>query len=187
MGALIGITGYAGSGKDTIGDWFVSRRHAHQYSFALPIKVGICAAFSLPFDVFVDRRLKEMPIEGIGKSPRELAQTLGTEWGRTHVGNDIWVIAAERKLKQLGHWGDGLTVITDVRFENEAAWIRKHGSLIHVTRPGANGSVGVHNHASEAGILPVAGDIALLNGGSIQDLYLKLEQAFPFAMEQAVN
>jgi hypothetical protein len=40
-------------------------------------------------------------------------QTLGTEWGRNLIADDLWVKSAIRRA------GDLRTVITDVRFPNE--------------------------------------------------------------------
>ena len=38
--------------------------------------------------------LKEQPIPGLQRSYRELAQTLGTEWGRQLQGEDFWLRCA---------------------------------------------------------------------------------------------
>ena len=59
-------------------------------------------------------------------------------------------------------------IITDVRFENEADWIRKNGGhVIHLTRGEAPA---VREHASEAGVTMGDGDYAYQNDGSLPDL-----------------
>lgn len=176
---IIGITGRARSGKDTIGRWFRDHRDAYVVNFAWPIKVAIERAFSLPPEVWNGPE-KERELEWLGRSPRYLAQTLGTEWGRNLVGHDVWIAALEHRLRDTRVWyQDCLVVVTDVRFDNEAAWVRKHGHLLHVTRPGADGDVGILGHASEAGIAPEAGDYHVVNDGTIDELYAKLDELFP--------
>ena len=78
---LIGITGPAFSGKDTIANHLCL---THGYftceAFADPLRDGLSALFGL-FPHHFDAKHKETVIEWIGKSPRELLQTLGTQWG----------------------------------------------------------------------------------------------------------
>jgi hypothetical protein len=176
---IIGITGRARSGKDTIGAWFRDHRDAFVVSFAWPIRAAIERAFSLPPEIWNGPE-KEQDLPWLGKSPRYLAQTLGTEWGRNLVGPDVWIAALEQRLRETRVWyQDCLVVVTDVRFENEATWVRKHGHLLHVSRPGADGKVGVEGHVSEAGVKPAALDAHLLNDGTIAELHERLEWMFP--------
>ena len=64
-------------------------------------------------------------------------------------------------------------VISDVRFQNEADFVKKHnGLLIKVNRPGENNN---DNHISETGIDDIKiYDILIQNSGSIFDLYEKI-------------
>lgn len=177
---LIGIHGHARAGKDTVGRWLDTNRRAHRDSFAWPIRHTISVMFNLPSGVWDDPVAKEATLEGVGKSPRYLAQTLGTEWGRDLVHSDLWVKLCEMRLRICNAWQtDRMVVITDVRFPNEAAWIREHGTLLHVYRDGANGDVGIMGHASEQGIPLEAGDIMVSNNGTLDELYGKLGGIFP--------
>lgn len=174
---LIGIHGKAGAGKDTIGDYLAERHGFMSFGFANPIKCMIDTAFG-PIR-WNDRKEKEAPLPGIGKSPRQLAQTLGTEWGRQLVHPDIWVILMEQTVfeVQRAEWADGAgvrgVVITDVRFENEATWIRSRGGEVwHVRRDTA----GVTDHPSENGIDVRDGDRVILNRGTIAELHASVER-----------
>ena len=60
--------------------------------------------------------------------------------------------------------------MTDVRFPNEAAWIRQNGSLWHLRRGGLE-TVGVEGHASEGGVEVLAEDIVIPNNGGLRDLW----------------
>lgn len=174
---LIGVTGKAGSGKDTVAEYLVREYGFERYGFADPIKQGLCAAFGLmPFD-FADRARKEQPIERLGgKSPRQLAQWFGTEFGRNMICEDIWIRMAQFRYDALvdmvrntfGPAPVGM-VVSDVRFENEAAWIRKTGGAVwHVVRPVIES---VAAHVSEAGVAFADGDRWVHNYGTISELH----------------
>lgn len=174
---IVGITGRARSGKDTVGRWFASKG-AYRDSFAYPIKKAISDMFGFPMEVWEDER-KEQPLPGWNRSPRYLAQTLGTEWGRDTVCTDCWILALERRLRDSRLWylPGAVVVVTDVRLENEASWIRNNGgTVLHVSRPGADGNVGIAGHRSEGGIEPAACDVAVANDGSIDSLHAKLDK-----------
>ena len=66
-------------------------------------------------------------------------------------------------------------VVTDIRFENEAAMIRElGGSVWHITGRQAELG-GAASHQSEAGVVFVPGtDLMIDNSGSIADLHVKL-------------
>jgi hypothetical protein len=120
------------------------------------------------------RRVEGPPPRNECLSPRVALQLLGTEWGR-HCYEDVWVDYAIRVATKLAgtnvdgvmityymyHQSGGLMlgashpaptgiVIPDVRFANELAAIKKAGGkVLRVVRNGADGNVGVANHASE--------------------------------------
>ena len=171
---VIGIAGRARVGKDTVAETLLRIGAArYRYGFADPIRKMLKVGFGVCMDDPAWQAVKEQPIEWLGRSPRELMQTLGTEWGREMVHRDVWLRLADRAL--LGA-GDGM-VISDVRFENEATWVREAaGLVIHVVRPSAEA---VAPHASEAGILfhPDV-DVLIFNTGSIDELRHHVAELF---------
>ena len=83
---IIGFSGPANSGKDTAAACIARTEfrddgcdRAFVTAFAEPLKLGIIEMFNLEGDAFIDRKTKERTIPEIGKSPRELAQIIGTE------------------------------------------------------------------------------------------------------------
>jgi hypothetical protein len=178
---IIGITGKARSGKTTVACWAREHLGAHVDWFARPIKEAICLMFGLPFSLWEDER-KEMKIPSLGKSPRELAQTLGTQWGREMVHPDCWLIALELRVRAVMFARGnefGPLFIPDVRFENEALFVRERGGyLIHIQRNSADGKVGIRGHASEVGVGYGSGDLLVSNNGTISDLCAKLTDLF---------
>lgn len=155
---IIGITGRAGVGKDTLADYLELGHGYYRYSLAMPLKRGIEEMFSLSPTVW-DRENKERVIPWIGKSPRQLAQTLGTEWGRHLVADDIWLRCLGQVIDNLPSTAEGL-VIPDVRFENEANYIRARGGVvIRVLRDVEP----VNAHMSEAGLPDDLVNVQVLN------------------------
>lgn len=166
---LIGITGRARSGKDTVANFIVAAVGGYRYSFADPIRAMLIPLGVDMSDPYWQAR-KEEPIPALGVSPRRMMQTLGTEWGRQLINPDLWLIMAHQRLLQSG---PGM-VIPDVRFDNEVAWIRKHGGrIIHVIRPDAKA---VEAHASEDGIEMQDTDARLFNSGTLEELQLSVRE-----------
>lgn len=170
---IVGITGLPRSGKDTVADFLLAKhRGTYKYSFAEPIVNMLNAGFSQDFrsDYWTERKGEPIPL--LGKSPRELMQTLGTEWGRQHVHLDLWVFLANQRFLKLGA---GM-VIPDVRFENEAAFVRKYGGvLLHISKFDAPLSNG---HVSNTPVKQIEGDIILCNDGGLAELQQNVEELF---------
>lgn len=96
---LIGLTGPAGCGKDTVAQILCDTQEFRRIALAEPIRRGIVNMFGIPMGHLTDRELKEQPLaELCGKSPRQAMQTLGTEWGRQHIDLGIWLKVAEREI-----------------------------------------------------------------------------------------
>ena len=120
---LIGISGKAGAGKDTLGKYLCDEYRCMHYYFAKPLKEGAKIMFGLSDEQIEN---KEKVIEPWGMSPRKIYQLLGTEVGRG-IDVNIWVKNAEMFVKSV----PGFTVvITDVRFDNEAFWIHNRGGVV---------------------------------------------------------
>jgi len=203
---LIGIHGRARSGKDTIGKYLHDTRdNTWKLSFADPLKRAAAMMFGIPEDVFWDDELKETADDFWNVSPRQIAQFFGTEMVRENVGKlipsvgqDFWVYRMAHCLNGLGEQveydSDDVVVIPDVRFQNEYDWITAQGGIIiHLTRPGADGMVGISGHASEAGLKFTAPDntYLIVNNGTLEELYEEVDRVitkanvYPFSNPDA--
>jgi hypothetical protein len=116
-------------------------------------------------------------------SPRVMLQTLGTEWGRDHVHEDVWVDYMIRRTALIVEQGFKGTVVSDVRFKNELLAIRKAGGkLVKVVRPATDTAAlvtGVENHQSESEqklFTDDQFDHVVLNKGSLEDLYSEVDK-----------
>jgi hypothetical protein len=158
---LIGFTGRIGAGKSTAARALYNRGFT-RVRFAGPLKAMMaCMGLS---EQEVDGSLKEEPCDLLcGKTPRYAMQTIGTEWGRQMIGDDIWIRAFKRSVES---YGEHIPLVCDdVRFPNEAAAIRDlGGAIVRVVRGGSLGAVG---HVSEHQDFVV--DATLYNTGSVPE------------------
>lgn len=160
---LIGIAGKARSGKDTVANFIIAAVGGYRYSFADPIRQMLIPLGVDMSDPYWQARKEEI-IPALGCSPRHLMQTLGTEWGREHVNPNLWLTLAHQRLL---FSGPGM-VISDIRFENEASWVRTLGGrIIHLDR---TETTKVKEHVSEHGVATQPGDFILHNDGGLDDL-----------------
>lgn len=170
---IIGITGPAGAGKDAARSVLVESFKITGLAFADPIRSMLGALLDecqIGEEWMTARELKEQPLPGLGFSYREAAQLLGTEWGRALTpGGDLWLrVATQRMLDGLDvHGADHVFCISDVRFDNEARWVKEHGGVIwQIERPGLNS---VRAHASENGVSDDLVDVTLVNSDGLID------------------
>ena len=167
---IIGITGRAGSGKDTVGQFLVERYGFERIAFADPLK----------------RIAREIGWDG-GKEDagncahcgmlqgRTLLQVLGTEGLRQHLGKNVWIdallrhIVTTRALTGQSRW-----VITDVRYTNEADMIQAHdGHVWRVVRPELRSN---DAHDSETALADIMADVTFTNDGTVDALHRLVEE-----------
>jgi hypothetical protein len=142
---IIGLTGFQGSGKGTVGE-ILNDHYGYQIiSFADHLK-DICALkFGWPRDLLEgdtteSRFFRETPdpywSKKLGKdfTPRDAMRIEGTESTRDIIAYDFWVWSAEKKIQSWildkSHQDDPINfVIPDVRFPNEIDWIKSIGGI----------------------------------------------------------
>ena len=132
---IIGITGFMGSGKDTVAKMFVEKG-AVQASFAAPLK-DLCASVfgwdrhMLEGDTVASRDFREtadiywtrkLGIDNF--TPRLALQLLGTDIMRTHFNQDIWLDSLEYRIRK-NNPADQIVVVSDCRFKNELDLIKQ--------------------------------------------------------------
>jgi len=167
---VIGIAGKARAGKDTVADYLLrnTKDGFGLYSFAQPIREATKHILMLS-EEFLQHN-KETTLPWVDTSYRDFAQKLGTDMVRDMIDNDFWVKRAQNVVNTCGY---SALVIPDVRFENEAEWIRSIGGEIwHIERPD---NKAVKEHISEAGILKQRGEYIINNNGTIEHLHRQLE------------
>lgn len=172
---IIGLTGYAQSGKDTVANILVEKYGFERRAFADVIRKVLYDMNPMisgePLAIKVD-------VEGWDKAKqhpevRRLLQKLGVA-ARSYIGEGVWINATLTEMKLDTHY-----VITDVRFINEAKSIQNlNGAdtlntyLWRVTRPGV-GPVNAHVSETQMAEYPV--DVTISNDGTLDSLDLLIK------------
>ena len=166
---LLGIVGKARCGKDTVADQIIGNGYVKR-AFADPIYRIADEMFGIDSRNIPDKD-KETVIPKWGLSLRQMLQIIGTEMGRDLISQDIWLKRMDDELEHNN------VVISDIRFDNEAMYIKKRGGLlIHVTRDTSDYKV--NQHVSELGVTNIYAlrDHHLDNNGSLKDLETKVSE-----------
>lgn len=169
---IIGLAGFAGSGKDTVAQILVKDWNYTRYAFADLIKKVLYETNPI---VEQSVRLKDLVDEyGWDKTKndylevRRLLQDFGLA-GRNNFGKLHW---ASQIFKQIGF--SSKAVITDVRFWNEADQIKMFdfAQVWRVHRPGTGP---VNNHESELELVEYLYDAVIINDSDINSLKEKVD------------
>lgn len=172
---LIGITGRAGSGKSTVAEFLIEQGF-QQIAFADPLKVGLAAILQEAVEDLFSPERKEKPVRPYWPehvTSRLLMQAVGTEGVRNNVDPNFWVwLAHEKFVKAETH-----VVVSDVRYEEEAEWVRAQGGKIwRLVRNNLPQITGLKKHVSEQGISSHPDDVTLYNNGSLDELGYSVRQ-----------
>lgn len=173
--AIIGLCGFAQSGKDTVGRFLVEDHGYARDAFADDLKRALLEINPfVPIDGELER-LRDL-VERVGwddakqnAEVRRLLGTTGTEGGWKIHGKRLWIDRVDERLRALPA-GQPL-VVTDVRFPEEQDWLTENGGLlVNVVRPAIEALPGeLGKHSSEATWM-LRPDVTLLNKGTIADL-----------------
>lgn len=122
---IIGFSGKIGSGKDTAA---LIAQHAYpsmgfkRVSFADALKQAYSVMTGIPWQNTREFKESICPVFKIAR--REVLQRMGTNALRNNFDKDIWINIVKHK------YSEGNLVISDVRFENEAQWVRDSGGVV---------------------------------------------------------
>lgn len=133
---VLGLTGAKQCGKSSLAAYLAEHHGFHRVRMADALK-GMLYAMGLEHQ-HLEGDAKEVPLELLcGKTPRYAMQTLGTEWGREVLGQQIWVSVAQAKITKLALANPNVRVVVeDIRFPNEAVMVLQlGGKLWRVRRP----------------------------------------------------
>lgn len=179
---IIGISGKAQAGKDTIGnmlayffsggnaglnfrrlrDYYKETSWEHKY-FGLPLKQCLIPLLNCSLEDLNDQSFKQSKLPWLNCTVRELLQKFGTGVRNT-VDSEFWVKALFKDYSENSNW-----IITDVRFKSEAQAIKDRGGII--IRVNRN-TAGAGNHQSEVDLDDYQDfDYIIDNNKSLEDLF----------------
>lgn len=183
---LIGLLGYAGSGKDTVARRLVDFHGFKRLAFGdkikdfalaqnpmIPIDIGSRDLYGLPNRIRLGLLVSRLGWDHAKVVPivREMLQDLG-EAARTTLGAFVWIDAA------MAGRTSGDTVFSDVRKANEAEEIENRGGvLVRVLRHGI-GPVNGHATEKELADWPVTNTI--FNNHSLEQLMVSVDATVAF-------
>lgn len=188
---IIGLTGPAGCGKDTVADLLFAHAGFVKFSFADPLYAEVAQAFDVGVSHLQHRETKEHPLSALAlrccrsdgfvgrmgvmhalagqtldvdapRSPRQILQWWGTDY-RRHQHQNYWTAHMQGRING---WPGYSFVIADVRFADEAALVLQGGGAIwRVERPGVGVAPGAH--VSETAGTEFGAAEVIRNGSSI--------------------
>lgn len=160
---IIGLTGKAGAGKTTVAMHLERHYGFKRLSFAEPLK-----------RMLIETGLATYEELYVTKTPmsRKLMQVIGTDIIRNRVDKDFWVKQMAERIIELTRSGYFRFVIDDVRFQNEADFIRRLGGIVILITRDCKDRVTDYNHESER--LDLIVDATVTNNRDIDSLAMDI-------------
>ena len=203
---IIGLSGLIGSGKNTAADYLKRSHGFTQLAFADALKDTVGNIFRWPRHLLEgdtdESRIFRETIDGWWSrrlgiknfTPRYALQHIGTDVFRQHFSDSIWILSVESKIADLQEHGYSV-VVTDVRFPNEMSALRSLGARSLLISPAQkpawydvargfptyNLTQGMRElypqvHESEYAWVQEQFDAEIVNSGTINDLYERVEE-----------
>lgn len=182
---VLGVTGKAGTGKDKFSHLLEDNIdkncfHVKRFAFADPVKEVCSLLFKHPINNFYNQDSKDKLIPAFNLSVREAMQKFGTDLVRNNLDKDHWIkYMALNMYERLNIIGNTFTddddylnrgnlfILTDIRFDNEASFVKQcGGKIIKIKRENHNSM----KHESEAGIADSYIDYVIDNNSSLIEL-----------------
>ena len=190
--SIIGLVGRAGAGKDTVASILQDAYGHIPVAFADALREEVSEAFGVDHSLWVDRYTKEQPTPALSiarckdnrfiqrmialaedpypaRSPREIMRWWGTEYRRDCDSSTYWTDRLHERIESYLRTGFRKIVVTDVRFFNEAEFVRiLRGSIWRIQRQEAD-AVNA-NHQSESEQDKIDADRTISNNRSLGSL-----------------
>lgn len=180
---MIAMTGYKGSGKNTVADFISRKTGFQQSSLAAPMKEVAGILFNWSAD-YIEKHKEDIdPVWGI--SPRKFLQVLGTDWFQSWLplnfpmfaernGKDFWCRHLLQRLQEEeAHYEDKnfTSLVTDLRFQHEELFFRRVCADFVLIFVDASGRIpSIDQHESEKQYLLLKPDYIISNNGTLVEL-----------------
>lgn len=133
---IVSVTGFIGSGKDTVANYLIENYGYTQLSFAGTVKDVVAVLFGWDRDMLEGKtkesrearnEIDEWWATRLGIPdfcPRKALTLIGTDTLRNHFNDKIWIYSVEKKLSKIS---DNV-VISDARYQNELNMLKSIGA-----------------------------------------------------------
>lgn len=144
-----------------------------------PVRLATQAFFGLSNEQTWNDSIADEKDAYWGLTPTEMLQLIQTRCDK-HIPN-FKQRRASRPIqplesKQVSFINKTVIIIKDIRFENEAEFLRRHNGIIwHIER---NNATKVNTHSSEFGIKVASHDTVIKNNGTLEELKLLVDTAW---------
>lgn len=200
---IIGLTGFAGAGKDLTYQLLAERRgRIARAAFADALRAECATAFHCDVSILSDPATKETPnpalaayrcnhspfvryLGMLSTMPALKPRTIMQQWGdyRRDQHPDYWVRLLDPMVDAATAAGAQALLVTDVRFFNELDWLRGRGGMLwRVVRAGNRPRSG---HASEWALNESDADVTIANDGDVEALAARVTGAFDDLVQRA--
>lgn len=177
---IVGLCGYARSGKNTLANLIDRHYNTQQIAFADALRNVLYATDPMLHEdgTRVSDAVEEFGYDGVketkyGQEFRRLLQNLGTQGVRDNISDTAWVDIVLNKISAGGDW-----TVTDCRFPNEVEAVRNAGGiLLWVSRPGV---APANSHASENIVSSEDCDYIVYNHGTESDMMRQVKEIINF-------
>jgi hypothetical protein len=174
---IIGLSGYAQSGKDSVAEVLVNEYGYTRLAFADNIRELLLAVNPTLSDGFkLNFLIRSSGWDSVKvryPEVRKMLQDVGIT-GRKLLGPRLWIDGVFDNVLPGERY-----VITDVRFKNEAQELSFYGGrLWRVERPGVGP---VNAHISETDVINAPVDQIIVNGGTLEDLKALIKTRMAYA------
>lgn len=176
---IIGITGLAQSGKDTLASFLQNKNHN---IYILPFAKALKDEIKYHIEKSKNKKLIDAynNMEKNDPLKRWIYQTIGTEYGRDLRGQDYWICKwCQKALKILAMEPAVIFVVPDVRFQNEYDFIKECGGVVIKVK---NNRIKKMSHVSENDNIPY--DYVIANHGTLSEYISAIEILYFFMKEE---
>ena len=132
---IFGIAGVARCGKDTLGKHLINKLNKSGFP---ALNISFATELKKDLDPFLKEKLNISAFTD-NTSEKDIIRPMLVCWGTDtcrKIDPDFWIKKIEKQVKSSIN-NKIIVVITDVRYENEAKWIKENGGfVIHLSRMG---------------------------------------------------
>lgn len=126
MRKLIGVHGQLGSGKDTVSNFIQKEFPEYNFvrrAFAYDVKKTVSLITGVSMETILTRKGKQIYVESFGKTIGEMLQLVGDQL--RNFNKNVWIYSLFNKEDE-----DTNIIVTDVRYINEANYIKDNGGIL---------------------------------------------------------